>query len=102
MVPVAMTPGRTTLPPARYTLKRATEEIADRLRVRGRGSRKEVALAIGLTEQAFSHKMRGVYTSLDIEEIGRIATYLDAPTGWPWISWSEGERIDATLPPRRK
>jgi hypothetical protein len=100
MVPVVMT--RPPLPHARYTLRRTTEEIADVLRRRGRGSRKEVALAIGLTEQAFSHKMRMVYTSLDIEEIGRIATYLDAPTGWPWVPWSEGERIDAALPPRRK
>jgi hypothetical protein len=82
----------------RYTTRGATLEIAERLRKLGRGSRKEVALSLGLTEQAFSHKMRGVYTSLTVEEIGQIAEHLDAPTGWPWIPWSEGERIDAALP----
>lgn len=96
----AMTTKRQPIPEPRYTLETATHEIADRLRKKGRGSRKAVALGIGLTEQAFSHKMRGVYTSLDIDEIGRIATFLDAPTGWPWIPWGEGERIDAALPRR--
>lgn len=89
-------------PTPRYTLRRATLEIAEVLRVRGRGSRKEVALGIGLNEQAFSAKMRGVYTSLSIEEIGQIAAYLDAPTGWPWVPWSEGERMDAAVPRSRK
>lgn len=89
-------------PPGRYTLDRATLEIEEQLRRRGRGAQKEVALAIGLDEQAFSHKMRGGKTRFTVEEIGRIADYWNAPRGWPWVSWGEGEIIDALLAQAKK
>jgi hypothetical protein len=84
-------------PTSRYTVRRATEEIEEQLRVRGRGSRKEVALAIGLDEAAFSHKMRGLKTRFSVEEIGRIASHWNAPIGWPWLPWQLGEVIDRML-----
>jgi hypothetical protein len=39
--------------------------------------------------------MRGVYTDLNVDEIGRAATYLDAPPGWPWIPWPEEDLLRA-------
>jgi hypothetical protein len=86
---------RKPLPIPRYTLELASAEIARVLTRFGRGSRKDLAFAIGLDESSFSAKMRGVYTDLNVDEIGRAATYLDAPPGWPWIPWPEEDLLRA-------
>jgi hypothetical protein len=85
---------------SRYTTSRATAEVAEQLRRRGRGAAKQAALAIGRTEQAFSAKMRGRYSSLSVEEFGLLAEFWGAPTGWPWVPWELGEVIDRTLAKR--
>jgi hypothetical protein len=84
-------PRRPKPPPGRYTLRKVSLEIEDQLRIRGRGSQKEAANALGISEQSFSAKQRGVETNWKIEEIGQLADYWKAPPGWPWITWSEAE-----------
>lgn len=87
-------PRRPKPPPGRYTLAKVSREIEDRIRIKGRGSQKEAANALGITEQAFSAKLRGVETNWNVEEIGQLADFWDAPPGWPWITWSEAELRD--------
>lgn len=94
MVHVPMT-RRPVPPPGRYSLRKVALEIDEQLRIRGRGSQKEAAGALGITEQAFSAKLRGVHSNWSVDEIGRLADYWDAPSGWPWIPWKEAEIRDA-------
>jgi hypothetical protein len=83
------------VPEPRYTLERVATEIEEQIRRRGRGSQKDAAIGIGLSEQAFSHKQTGTHSNWSVEELGRLATYWKAPVGWPWVPWDEGEALDA-------
>jgi hypothetical protein len=99
-----MTPKRSPVRAGRYTLRKVALEIEEQLRRRGRGSQKEAAFGIGLSEQAFSAKQLGKHSNWSVEEIGRLADFWDAPTSWPWIPWDMAFDRDAQArgqPPRR-
>lgn len=72
-------------PPSRYSYKDATREIARELATREVGTQKQVAGYCNLTEQQFSHRMRGVWSKFTVEHFGAIADHLKMPAGWPFI-----------------
>lgn len=78
-------------PKSRYSYREATLEIERQLVKRDRGAQKEVAGYCNLTEQQFSHRMRGVNAFFKIEHFGAIADFWKAPPGWPFVPWTDDE-----------
>jgi hypothetical protein len=89
-VPTATPPPRT----GRYSLNAARKEIVKVISQQPRGTKKRLAISLGLEPDGLSHRLSGRF-ELTIEQIGVIADELDAPTGWPWIPWDLGEAFDA-------
>lgn len=87
-----MTP-RKPLVVARYSISDAAAEVIRVSNRIGRGARKGIALGIGLNEQQMSAKLRDVYDHFTVEQLGQIANFLEAPSGWPWVPWPEDDLI---------
>lgn len=79
-------------PKSRYSYAAATLEVEKQLTKRGRGAQKQVAGYCNLTEQQFSHRMRGVYAFFEIEHFGAIADFLRMPPGWPFVPLAEEKK----------
>ena len=90
---------KTRPPPGPYTYKAVVVEIEGLINRKGRGSQKELASFVGLTENQFSKRLRGLGARFSIEQIGAIAAWATddkgkpAPLGWPWIPWAVATRI---------
>lgn len=82
---------------SRYSIAACREEVVRVSGRIGRGSRKWVAGGLDLDETAISAKLRGVNDNLTVEQIGRIANFLNGPAGWPWVPWEESALL-AALP----
>jgi len=62
-------------------------ERVERLRLDLGLSKQEIAEAIGLTPQAWSHKMRLQQSSFSIGELGRLADLATTKLGRPYLAW---------------
>jgi hypothetical protein len=60
---------------------------------------KEICAAIGLEKWDWSRKVRLDRSTFSIRELGLIADYLDAPTGWPFVAPEVGQLLDRLLKP---
>lgn len=80
---------------SRYSIRDASAEVVRVGQRVGRGARKGIALGIGLNEQQMSAKVRGATDRFTVEQLGMIASFLEAPAGWPWIPWPEDDLITA-------
>lgn len=79
--------------PSRYSTDRVCDEIEAALSARDLDD-KEVAVAVGISQPQFSHKLRTRKgSSWRIEELGLIADFLKAPPGWPFVPWDVGDRL---------
>jgi hypothetical protein len=79
----------------RYSTQDATRELRQAMRARG-VLQKQLAAAIGASDSSVSQKFKGAgRNSFSLEELGLAADFLRAPSGWPFISWEEGELLDA-------
>jgi hypothetical protein len=84
-------PGRP--PVGRYSYEEATKEVERLLDRLGRGSAKQLAVYLDMTEAQFSHRMRGVYARFSLEHFGAIADWAareareQPPPGWPFERW---------------
>lgn len=58
---------------------------------------KEICAAVGLEKWDWSRKVRLDRSSFSIQELGLIADYLDAPTGWPFVALEVGMLLDRLL-----
>jgi transcriptional regulator with XRE-family HTH domain len=79
-------------PKSRYSYKAATTEIEKEISAGERGTQKDVASYLNLTEQQFSHRMRGVNAKFTVEHFGAIADFFKAPAGWPFVPMTDEER----------
>lgn len=79
-------------PPSRYSYRAATKEIEREISAGERGTQKDVANYCNLTEQQFSHRMRGVNAKFTVEHFGAIADFFKAPPGWPFVPRGEPAR----------
>lgn len=91
-------------PPGRYPLKLVCDEIADRLG-RKRGLHTATARHLGMSSQTLTKRLQqpDSVPKLDVEEIGAIAAFLEAPIGWPFVPWEiAAARLGGpgVLPPR--
>lgn len=69
----------------------------DRLR-RDRGVEvKTICSALGLEKWDWSRKVRHKGSSFSIEEVARVADYLSAPYGWPFVPEEVGRMIETHL-----
>ncbi len=82
-----------TPPPSRYSDEQIAKRIEDK-RIEVGLSVEQAAEVIGLANWSWYKKVAGT-TPFKVIEIGRFATYVKAPTGWPFIDWTAGEAFDA-------
>jgi hypothetical protein len=61
---------------------------------------KAICAAIGLEKWDWSRKVRLDRSSFSIAELGLIADYLDAPTGWPFVATEVGQLLDRLIKPQ--
>lgn len=90
-----------TPPDSRYSYTQVVAEIEKRLKTKY-GTQALVARALGTDSGSVRHKLNEREGSrFSVEEIGVIADTLDAPAGWPWLSWDDALRFEAyrRLPP---
>jgi hypothetical protein len=73
-------------PPSRYSYARAVLEVERVLDTLPAGTQKQVAGYCNLTEQQFSHRMRGVQAKFTLEHLGAIADFFKMPAGWPFVT----------------
>jgi hypothetical protein len=91
------------LPRSRYSYEAVTLEIERILSSRKRGAKAVAARACNLRPQAFSQRLRGLESKFKVEHFGAIADSLNAPPGWPFVSWELAEeREDALRKKTRK
>jgi hypothetical protein len=80
----------------RYDEKEIAARV-DKLR-KARGVEvKVICAAIGLEKWDWSRKVRLDRSSFSIEELSRIADYLSAPPGWPFLPAELGEVLERVL-----
>lgn len=73
-------------PRSRYSMKRACANIELAMgRSKPQIQNKELAQAIGLSEDVFSRKLRQARSSFTLEELGLVADFFGAPPGWPMV-----------------
>jgi hypothetical protein len=89
-------------PTSRFSYRRVVEEIEAQIDGRGIGAQKAVAGYVNLDESAFSHRLTGVKSKFTVEQLGAIADFWRAPTGWPFIPWDEAEQREAAWKKHRK
>lgn len=73
------------LPTSRYSYTEVVEELETLLEHMGRGGQKELAGALGFTEAQFSKRKGSGAEKFKIEHWGRMADYVGAPKGWPFV-----------------
>jgi hypothetical protein len=76
------------LPESRHSYAEVVHEIRRQLDERGRGAYKDAAAACLMPPPAFSQRLRGKHSRLEVEHLGALADFLGAPKGWPLISWA--------------
>jgi len=79
--------------PSRYDDKKIAD-IIEAKRIDAGLSVEQAAEVIGLANWSWYKKASGA-TPFKVVEIGRFATYVNAPTGWPFIDWLAAEAFDA-------
>lgn len=79
-------------PKSRYSYRRVVDEIEAQLENRGVGEQKAAAAAAGMDESAFSHRLTGIKSRFNVEQLGAIADHWNAPPGWPFVPWDEAEK----------
>lgn len=90
-LPAAKPPGR-----SRFSYEDVTAEISKAVAHAPRGTKKSLAAACGVDSAGFSHRMTGYRGErFTVEQLGAIADELQAPTGWPFLSWTDAEAYDA-------
>jgi hypothetical protein len=82
-------------PESRYSYQRATAEVEREISDRGVGAQKQVAGYLNLTEQQFSHRMRGAYAKFSVQHFGAIADHFKMPQGWPFVPLAASARKKA-------
>jgi hypothetical protein len=89
-----MTPPKPPEPRAgRYTMERAAAEVARVIQAKPRGTHVAVARELNISSQQLTHRCSNDY-KFTVEELGIIADFLGAPTGWPFVPWPEAEERD--------
>jgi len=66
------------------------DEITERIRAlitQQKETPRSVQLAVGISKDKWSRKMRGAGSTFSFEEISLIATFLRAPLGWPFVEY---------------
>jgi hypothetical protein len=72
----------------RYSYARVTAEIEEALQRRKRGAHKAASTALGMSPPAFSKRLNETEGArFSVEELGLLADHLQAPPGWPFVSW---------------
>jgi hypothetical protein len=77
----------------RYTMERAAAEVHRVIQSRERGTHSRIAEELGMSSQQLTHRCSSDY-DFTLVELGIIADFLHAPTGWPFVPWKEGEERD--------
>lgn len=89
----------------RYDIREITVRV-DRLRAKRGVEAKDIYTLLGIDKSTWSNKMKMKRSALSIVEVGIIADFLDAPTGWPFIDERFGEYLDREFgspsPPSKK
>jgi hypothetical protein len=63
---------------------------------RERGTQARLAEALDMDSGSFRHHMnRREGMVFDVEQLATIARVLEAPPGWPWLSWDDAEKFAA-------
>lgn len=83
---------RMTVPTSRYNSMAIAKEV-QRVRTKKGLNVKTFGVQAGITHWSVYKKESGE-VPYSVEELGRIAELFDAPTGWPFISWKDGEAFD--------
>ena len=92
------------VPRSRYSYELVVLEVGRRLAVMGKGSHGRAAEALGMTPSQFAKRMAATGDAGErfrIEHLGALADWAQAPVGWPFISWEQGEALQAALRARR-
>lgn len=90
------------LPRSRYTYEAVRAEIRTRVPELKKGKRdpgtwgiqKLVADRCNLPAPAFNKRLRGLSEKLEVEHLGAIADFFNAPPGWPLIPWAQAEDME--------
>lgn len=69
---------------SRYSIREATLRVEKAMgRSRPQIQNKELAAAIGMSDDVFSRKLRRSRSEFSLDELGAIADFFSAPAGWP-------------------
>lgn len=79
-------------PRSRYSYRTVVGVIRAELGRRPLGEQREVALAAGLDESGFAHRLAGKKSRFTLEQLGCIADHWRMPPGWPLVTRS-GRRV---------
>jgi transcriptional regulator with XRE-family HTH domain len=61
-----------------------------------RGTQARLAEALGMDSGSFRHHMnRREGMAFDVDQLATIARVLEAPPGWPWLTWDDAEKFAA-------
>lgn len=74
------------LPSSRYSRLKIGLEIRACFKARGRGCHSRCAEYLGMEPQQLSHYLDGT-NKLEVEMVGAIADFMDAPPAWPFVPW---------------
>jgi hypothetical protein len=82
--------------PTRYSYEKVIGHLEAFLTRAPRGMRKRLAASAGIDHPGFSHRMTGrAGMRFSIEQLGAMAAEVDAPDGWPFLSWEDAETVRA-------
>lgn len=84
----------------RYDIQKIGEEI-ERARIRLGVSVTDAARLVPCQRTSWYKKVQANGSRFHLDEIDRLAVEWNAPRGWPFIPWEEGETIDVLLGRRR-
>lgn len=92
-------PGRKKSPAAggRYDEREIAARVEALRRARG-VEVKAICAHLGMEKWDWSRKVRLDRSSFTIDELGRIADFLAAPVGWPFVPTELGEILDRLKP----
>lgn len=88
---------RRKAPPGERFSKKVIGRRIDDLRAEREMEAKELYGHMGWDKSEYSRKIRGI-TAIKPGEAEKIAEYLKAPKGWPYVSSEEGQIIEALGP----
>jgi hypothetical protein len=81
--------------PSRYSYNEVVAEVARVLETMPRGTQKVLAIACNLDSPGFTNRMAKAGSRFTLEQIGALADALQAPPGWPFLSWSSDATTSA-------